>query len=404
MTRLYLAKLAKAEKVAGTNVIKLLSVSTLKFLAGNLTGMAILNTSALKTFTTALGIFAAYIGIKASQKMADKHFEYGYYKIETFAAFLASVFILYIGEKILVQNIDHILHPDNYQYGIFGILTLIVAMSFSWNFSKTLEKAGEEANIASLTVSAKYKRIDVLTSVAIIVGAFTALFGIPYVEPIVSAVIAIYIVIMSLKTFKTSLFSLLDYWSDTKLIKNVKDILLSNSHIVHKIESVKFRQAGPLIFGEAVLQINPFANVKDVRNTIDNAKNNILKLSPYLQSFSVFSKIVCPENTLLAIPVKANRGLKSSLAHTADGMKNVVLVQIKGKKMQLKGVINDTHLMDSQALVNSLVKNKVNVFISSTVDSLMYYSLERVNQIQVYPSFNNTKTVEDAAKLFTIDN
>lgn len=404
MNRLYLAKLAQAEKVAGVSILKLLVLALVKFVAGTLTGVTILYTSALKTFTTALSIFAAYIGVKASQKTADKHFEYGYYKIETFAAFLASIFILYIGEKILVENINHILNPEDSHYGIFAILTLIVTIGFSWNFSQKLEKAGKEANIDSLSVSAKYKKIDLLASAAIVLGAFTVLFGIPYVEPILSGGIAIYIVIISLRAFKNSLFSLLDYWADTGLVKSVKVILQANSHIIQKIESVKFRQAGPLIFGEAILQINPFANTKDVRNTLDNAKNHILKLSPYLQSFSIFSRIICPENTILAIPVKKSNGLKSPLAHIWSEMKHLVLVKIKHNKMHLKAVLDYDNFVDHQALVSVLVKNKVNVLISSAVDSLMYYSLERVNQIQIYPAFTNAKTLEDAAKLFTIDN
>lgn len=404
MTQLYIKNLAKAEKVAGISILKLLLIIAVKGLAGYLTGMAILYTSALKSFTTALSIFAAYIGIKASQRSADKHFEYGYYKIETFAAFIASILILYVGERILLGNIEHILHPDDYNYGLFGVIVVLVAIGFSWNFSKHLEKAAKEANLASLAVSAKYKKIDFLASVAIVIGAITVLLGIPYVEPILSSLIALVIVVISIKTFKNSLFCLLDYWWDTDLLKKVKAILLSDGHIVKKVEGVKLRQAGPLIFGEAILEINPFANLKDVRNTINNIKNRIIELSPYIQDFSIFSKILCPENIILAVPIKKNQGLKSPLAHSCQHIKEILLVQIKGKRTKLKGVLTYQNFINHQDLVRALVENKVNVFMAGEIDSLMYYSLERVNQIQVYPSFYNAKTVEEAAKMFTIDN
>lgn len=404
MAQLYLKNLAKAEKVAGISILKLLLIIAVKALAGYLTGMVILYTSALKSFTTALSIFAAYIGIKASQRSADKHFEYGYYKIETFAAFIASILILYVGERILLGNIEHILHPDGYNYGLFGVIVVLIAIGFSWNFSKNLEKAAKEANLTSLAVSAKYKKIDFLASVAIVIGAVTVLLGIPYVEPILSGLIAIVIVIISIKTFKNSLFCLLDYWQDTDLLKKVKAILSSNSHIVQKVEGVKLRQAGPLVFGEAILQINPFANLKDVRNTIDNIKNRIIDLSPYIQDFSIFSKILCPQNILLAVPITAKRGLKSPLAHSWKQIKHILLVQIKGRKIKIKGVLPYKNFANHQDLVTALVKNKVNVFMACEIDSLMYYSLERVNQIQVYPAFHNAKNVDDATKLFTIDN
>ncbi len=403
MTRIYLAKLTQAEKLAKKSIFKLLFMVLVKVIAGTLTGMAILHTSALKSFTTILSIFAAYIGIKASQKSADKHFEYGYYKVETFAAFVASLLVLYVGMKILEENIDHILNPSDYTYGIFGVLILIVTVGFSGKFFDKLEKMGKEANIASLSVTAKYKNIDLLASIAIVVGAVTVLFGIPYVEPVISASIAVAIVIISIKTVKNSLFSLLDYWPDTALLNKIKAVLLGDPHIVKRVASVKLRQAGPLIFGEAVIEINPFANIKDVRNAVKNIRREVTKLSPYLADFNVFSKLNFPPKTIIAIPVKKNAGTTSPLAHTWSEVKHIILVEIRNSKMKIKETISGFDFANDQSLVAELVKQKVNVFVSCSINSLMYYSLERVNQIQVYPAFDNAKTLEEAVKMFTID-
>lgn len=403
MPKLYLVKLAKAEKIAKSSILKLIVIIAVKILAAQLTGMVILYTSALKSFTTVLSVFASYVGIKASQKTADQHFEYGYYKVETFAAFIASVLILYLGGRIFVDNIDNLIHPEEYNYGLVGIVVVIFSLIFSWKFSNKLEKAAKEANLSSLLVSAKYKKIDFLASVGVIIGAFTVLLGANYIEPILSAIIAVTIVVISLKTFKHSLFSLLDYWWDTNLMNQVKEILNRDKHIVQKIESVKLRQAGPLIFGESILRINPFANIKDVRNTVANIKLSILKLSPYLQDFSIYSKVVCPEKTVFAIPVILDDGLKSLVAHSWNKITKILIIEINDQKVRIKNSLNYKKTTSHQELIRMLVKNKVNIFMSAEIDSLTYYTLERINQIQLYPAFSNAKTVEEAIKLFTID-
>lgn len=402
MQRIYLNKLKQAEKITKASIIKMAVTILIKVLAGYITGMVILFTSALKTFTTIVSLFAGWIGIKASQKTADKHFEYGYYKVETFASFLASTFILYLGLKILMTSIEDIIEPEVYNFGFFGVFTVIIAIASSWSFSMKIEKAAKLANLSSLMTSAHFKKMDTIAYFGILFGAIAAIMNIPLIEPILSSVIALIILFIAARSFKNSLYCLLDYWSDSKLLNRVKKVLKKHSHIVDKIEQVKLRQAGPLIFGEALLKVNAFANMKDVRNTIINIKEDVLKLSPYIQDFTLYTSILCPQKTLVAIPIKANKGEKSPLAKTWKEIKNIMLIEIKNNKTKVKDEIK-YRKMSHDELTRELVKHKVNVFIWGEVDSLMYYQLERVNQIQVYPSFSNAKTVADAIKLFTID-
>jgi len=403
MQRAFISKLKSAEHITSYNIFKLLGIILLKLAAAYITGIGILYTSALKTFSTIVSLFAGWIGIKASERTADKHFEYGYYKIETFAAFLASTFILYVGLQILIESIREIIIKEPYNFGFLGVIVVIIAMALSWQSSKEIAKAAKEANLSSLLTSANFKKIDSIAYIGILIGAFTAIFGIPYVEPILSGAIALWILWIALKGFQRSLFSLLDYWRDVKMLNKVRKLLHSYPKIVDKIEQVKLRQAGPLIFGEAILKINSFANVKDVRNATFQMRKKIIELSPYIQDFAIYTNITCPDKTLVAIPVKSGSSMQAKLAHSWSDIKHLLLIEIRNSKAKVTGQIPLDKTESQEKLAQHLVSEKVNVFMWGRIDSLTYYTLERINQIQVYPSFANAKTVDDAIKLFTID-
>jgi len=150
--------LLEGERVAKVSIFRLLLLGMLKLTVGLFTGLTVIIADSISTFADTLGVFASYIGLRLSRKTADEHFKYGYYKIETFAALLISLGIIYVGSLILIRSIDTFNLAPTGQHRIYAIFMTIMAIISSYFLFKSLKKAGDAANSLSLIASAQDKK------------------------------------------------------------------------------------------------------------------------------------------------------------------------------------------------------------------------------------------------------
>src|SRR3989338_6821355 len=162
--------LLEGEKAARDGILYLLFLAVLKLIAGLLSGMTVVIADGINTFSDTLGIFAAYIGLKISRKHADGHFSYGYYKIETLAALIISIGIIYLSYLLFIESITNFEKPEEGQYRMVALITTVIAIIYSYFLGKKLQIAGEKANSLSLIASAKDKKMDILAGFAVLLS------------------------------------------------------------------------------------------------------------------------------------------------------------------------------------------------------------------------------------------
>jgi len=379
-------------------------LAIIKGIVGYSTGMLVLVADALSSGADLLTLFASFVGLKISQRPADKNFKYGYYKAETFAAFVTSVIIIYFGVEIFLESIGRIQVLEKSNNQILGLVTVVISVAVSYHLCSFLQKAGRKINSLSLIDTGKEKKMDILFQVAVLVGIGANYWQIPYLEGIIGMIISVLTLKVGFATAKESLFFLLDYFDDADLITRVKKIISSKSRIVKQIHNIRMRRSGTFIFGEAFLEINPFAQTKDLRNELHNLKEKIKAENKYLKDFLLFVEIHKPDLINVAVPVKSDRGLNSELAHTFGETGAYIFVDVK--KNKITGFYSRPFSYgenDFGGIIKFLMDEKANVVIDNHMHSLLYYELRRLNNIEIYPNFSNVLNVENTVKLLLID-
>ncbi len=396
--------LLEGEKIAKQSIIKLFLLSLIKGAAGIFTGMTVIVADAVSTLADTLGIFAAYIGLKLSRRTADSKFEYGYYKIETFAAFLISLGIIYVGYVILVDSIESFTTPTPGSFYAFGILATLISIIASIMLSKKLAEAGAKVNSLALTASAKDKRTDVFASFGVLLSIVANYLEIPYVEGTISSLIALVILKEGISSAKESLFFLLDYWDDPKLYNQIRKIFEQEKDLVLEVKKLRLRRAGTFIFGEAFIKLNPFAELQDLREELELLQRKILELNPYFKDFSIYTSVPKSEKIRVAVPIKKGTTLNSELAPTLKSTNAYLFTEIKNNKIH-NSYIKKLSKEDKKPveLANFLKKEKVNILIDNNLNSLLYYNLRRTNHILIYPQFGDVKNASDTLKLLLLD-
>lgn len=396
--------LIKAESVAKKSMIHIFLLASLKLVIGFFTGISVMMADAVKTYSELLGLFASYIGLHLSRKSADQNFEYGYYKIETFAAFLVSIGLLYVGFIFFRDSITLLYSPQKGSHQPFAITAAIISIIHYYNLRKKLQKAGEEANSLSLITNARGKNINIFLQVGIIIAIISNYQKIPYVEGIITIIVSILILKEGFFSAKESLFFLLDYWGDPIMTSKIKKILKSEKGFIRSIKKIRLRRAGTFIFGEAYVEINPFIEVQDLREELKILSEKISELNPYIKDFPIYSHIPHADYMKVAIPVSSGADLSACISHNFQNTTAYIFAEIKKNKI-INFYLKKIAAKDKNPLefANFLKNEKITTLINNKIHSLAYYNLRRTHQISIYPVFLDVKNAKQALDLLLID-
>ncbi|MBT3865347.1 cation transporter [Candidatus Peregrinibacteria bacterium] len=392
------------ERVAKKSLLSLIALTILKGVAALSTGMVVLLADTLSSVTDIISLFASYVGLKLSRKSANKKFEYGYYKVETFASLLVSLLIIYFGYEVFGEAVESLATIPTGKFHSLGFMTTAVSIVFSIRLARSLADAARKTNSMSLMNNAVDKKLDIIASFAVLASILSNLYQIQYVESVISMIMSVMILKVGVESTKESLFFLLDYWDNPKLLRKIRKIILKETDVVLGIKKIRMRRAGTFIFGEAFIEINPFADSVDLREELDLMNKKIMELNPYIKDFTLYSHITRAKRIRIGVPISEGYGLKAKVAKSLKTTKAYEFVDIKGNKIvkkYRKGL--KTGGKDIEQLIEFLKKEKVQIIIDNGINSLVYYNLRRFHHIQVYPNFSNVKNVEDAVKLMMID-
>lgn len=398
------AELKQGANVALYAMAEIAVLAVLKATVGFMTGIVVLMADALASFSDMLGVFASYFGLKMSQRRADEKFKYGYYKAESFAAFLASLLIIYLGFEVLKESGERLFVLEETHDHLLAMGQVAVTIALSLHLSRYLIRTGKRINSLSLINSGKEKRSDLIAQIAVVSGIAASFFRIPYLEGIIGIILSVLILKVGFESGKESLFFLLDYFDDQELLNKVRKTILTKSKIVSRVLNIRMRRAGTYIFGEAFLEIDPYVETKDIRNDLNILKEKIAKTSKHLKDFSLFFEIPQINKIRVAVPVKNDAGLKSEIATTLEETRCYIFVDVKhGKITDFYGKVFPFRTFDFIGITRFLKEEDAKIVINNNMHSLLFYNLRRLQHILVYPHFNNIRDVENTIKLLLID-
>jgi len=302
------------------------------------------------------------------------------------------------------QAVDGLFVIPDGKFHTIGFITTFIAIISSLRLARKLSDAARKTNSLSLMNNAVDKKLDIVASFAVIASILANLYQIQYIESVISMVMSIMILKVGVSSTKEALFFLLDYWDDPKLVRKIRKIILKDTAVVLSIKRIRLRRAGTFIFGEAYIEVNPFADMVDLREEIDLMTKEIQDLNPYIKDFTIFTHITKAKKIRIAVPISEGYGLNAKIAPSLKKTQAYELVDIKGHKIvkkQRKAI--DLKHKKADALIEFFKKTKANIIVDNGINSLVYYNLKRTNHVQIYPKFSNIKRVDDAVKLMMID-
>lgn len=227
-------------------------LSALKILAGIIAHSSAMISDGLHSASDVLSTFIVIIGVRFSEKKADANHPYGHERLECVAAILLATFLFLTGLGIGLAGIDHMAQAFHGALTIpvpgklaliAAILSIIVKEAMYWYTRNAAQKIHSDA----LMADAWHHRFDALSSIGSFIGIAGARMGFPFLDPVASVVICVFIFKAAAEIFIDAVRKMMDESCEQETLAQMKKVILAQEG-VHGLDVLKSRKFGSRIY------------------------------------------------------------------------------------------------------------------------------------------------------------
>ncbi len=387
---------SSGKKVALNCTAATVVLAVLKGIVGVLSGSVALIADALHSTSDIFIIFATFIGLKISEKAPDKKFPYGYYKAETFATFVVSIFIVAAGVLTFFGSVHSLKSTEiSFDYVAMGVAAISAIASYFISIYEI--KVGKKINSSALLLNGYESRMDIITSLAVLVGVAASHFGVMYVEGAVGIFISFLLVKYGLKGLYESVFILMDASPEPKMEKKIKELVTSTNY-VKRIKSIKLRKSGMVVFGDMTILVKGNINVERVHEISEEIEWKIKKAFPQVNELNIHVEPEKESEYVVSIPVNDESGEK--VAKNLSRAPYFALFFVKEKNVERMKVVPNPYVdkkVKAGLSIGKFLSQNSDVVITKNIGEISFHVL-RDNFVDIYKA--NSDVVADVVKDF----
>lgn len=270
-----------AMKVSVVSIVSNVFLTIIKFIAGFISHSGAMISDAIHSLSDVLSTFVVIIGVKLSNKKADKEHPYGHERLECVASIILAVMLALTGIGIGGTGIGNII-KGKYVILVSGTLALVIAVA-SIIVKEAMywytRSAAKKLNSGALLADAWHHRSDALSSVGSFIGILGAKLGFPVLDSIASIIICLFIIKVAYDIFKDAIDKMVDKSCDEDTIKKIEDIIYENKEVV-KIDDLKTRQFGNRYYIDVEISVNKDMSVSNAHGVAQSVHDDIEKRLP----------------------------------------------------------------------------------------------------------------------------
>ena len=256
--------MGKTERIAAGSIVVGAAVLGLKLAAWQLTGSAALFSDAAETVVNVAAALLAFFALRLSAKPADANHPYGHHKVEFLSAVTEGVLIVLAALEIMREAWQAYTHPAPIETPLLGMALNGVATLLNLGWALVLIRNGKRLRSPALQGDGRHLMANVVTSSGILLGVgMVVLTGIGWLDPLLAALTALYILGSGTFLIRESVGGLMDAAPATDVVERIR--LLVAEHAAGAIEAhdLRTRHAGPTTFLEFHLVVPGTMTVAD---------------------------------------------------------------------------------------------------------------------------------------------
>ena len=242
------------------------------------------------TTSNILGI----IGIILASKPTDKELPYGHSKFEVISGLFIGAMLLFLAGKIIVDALESFRNPVVPAITIESLIALFITLFINIFVSNYEYKMGKRLNSYILISDSLHTKSDIFVSIGVLVTLLGVKFGLPIIiDPIVSLVVAGFILYASYEIFKSTINVLVD-----KAIIDDKDVIsvLYTFKEIKTYHNIRSRGSENNIYIDMHIMVDPNMTVENahklshdiedkIRKIVNENAQVIIHIEPYYEKY-----------------------------------------------------------------------------------------------------------------------
>jgi len=250
----------------------------IKFFVWLLSGSISVLSSAIDSLLDLFVSLFNYFAIHNSEKIADKQFNYGRWKIEALAALIEWVIITSSWIYIFYEAVMKIINKEVVTYLWTSVAVMLVSVILTGVLVYFLEYVAKKTNNLVIKSDALHYKTDLYSNAWILIWLWVIYFtGYFYIDAIIWMLIAIYIIYSAWEIIEKWYMLLLDAAISEDDIKKIKEIIKKQPKIT-SFHEFKTRQVWNVKYVETHLVFNPEILLIDAHRIADHIEYSIPKI------------------------------------------------------------------------------------------------------------------------------
>ncbi len=249
------------------------AVLALKTFAWWITGSAALFSDAAETVVNVVAASLAFAALRFAARPADANHPYGHDKAEFFAAVVEGVLIIVSALAILQHAWQVWRHPAAISAPLQGLLVTAFASAMNLAWAGTLLRQGRRLRSPALVADGRHLASDVVTSAALIAGVGLVLAtGLLWLDPLLAALAAVYILVSGLLVMRDSVGGLMDAAPAPEVVDRIRELVALHAEGALEAHDLRTRHAGRLTFLEFHLVVPGDMSVSTAHTICDRVE------------------------------------------------------------------------------------------------------------------------------------
>jgi cation diffusion facilitator family transporter len=260
----------QAERIAAGSIALGLAVLGLKLAAWWVTGSAALFSDAAESVVNVAAATAALLALRLAARPPDADHPYGHDKAEFFAAVIEGVLIV-VAALVILQHAWHtIQNPAPIDAPWLGATLNAAAGVLNLAWGLHLVRAGRRLRSPALAADGRHLLADVATSIGVLAGlALAVATGIWWLDPMLAAATALYILVSGTMVIRESVGGLMDEAPAAEIVARIRTIVGAHAEGAIEAHDLRTRHAGRLTFLEFHLVVPAAMTVADAHDICD---------------------------------------------------------------------------------------------------------------------------------------
>ena len=248
----------------------------LKMLVGFTSGSKACIADGLHSASNIITAFAIIFSQKISRKSANRHFPYGYGKVEFIAAGAISLLITFGAIALISVSVEHLISEPSAPPHFSALLMAVISIGANEMLFRFMRCSGTQLKSQTIMASAWANRADCFSSFAVIVGVVGGKLGFHHIDPIAALFVVAVIIRVSIKILIDSAKALMDS-SVNDIYGEEIEAVLDGMDDVREITGLKTRHIGQKIWVELDILIDPKYTIREGHIIAEKVKDTLLR-------------------------------------------------------------------------------------------------------------------------------